>query len=395
VEPPPEWTASNGLAAPEAYLVVDEAFSATLQPATRVPGRPQVVLADYHVAWQPDGSVRGVAGFDLEPSGNRECPLLLPAGYHLVQALMNGVPALVATDASGRWWLTLGSDELPQRVEVLFDGALPPATWGRQRLPVPTLGDVPVERSLWTIRGPAGAQLPESLASQRIGLLGQDLLRLQTIDRLASLVRTQADQRPQSELAAWYRPWAARHRQYRAALQRETLLSPRADVLGNVSADLSRIDQNHAQIAREAGLRDSFARTVSAESTADQPQQFWQFAFDGPQPPFRLMLPGRSEEVELHRQLLTASHWPLRLGAAVGLALLSGLLFLLFRSPWWQALDRWRYVAGAACGLAWWLWLSPSVLGLLIVALSLVAALRDRRPQSREAGSAIVRLGSG
>tara|TARA_B100000809_G_scaffold266263_1_gene328128 strand:+ start:9 stop:413 length:405 start_codon:yes stop_codon:yes gene_type:complete len=55
-------------------------------------------------------------------------------------------------------------------------------------------------------------------------------------------------------------------------------------------------------------------------------------------------------------------------------------VFLCGRNP--QLLDhlgRWPFAWGALGGLAWWLWLSPSVVGVLIMLLSASGALRAAR----------------
>ena len=68
-----------------------------------------------------------------------------------------------------------------------------------------------------------------------------------------------------------------------------------------------------------------------------------------------------------------------RLTAAAVLALLACLAVVgviprtLAALPW-----RWPYATGMALGLAWWLWLSPSVLGLGIVLGCVLAAGRAR-----------------
>ena len=67
----------------------------------------------------------------------------------------------------------------------------------------------------------------------------------------------------------------------------------------------------------------------------------------------------------------------------LGLAFHRGLLGELFR--------RWPHLICVAVGLAWWLWLWPSIFGLLIVAAGMASLLRGGWKPSRKPGSQIIR----
>jgi hypothetical protein len=74
-----------------------------------------------------------------------------------------------------------------------------------------------------------------------------------------------------------------------------------------------------------------------------------------------------------------ATGFALRLLVAGVLFAASGLVFVLHRcTPVMDWLVRWPYVTLVAFGLAWWLWLSPSIVGLAIVAVCVVGAVRPR-----------------
>jgi hypothetical protein len=66
-----------------------------------------------------------------------------------------------------------------------------------------------------------------------------------------------------------------------------------------------------------------------------------------------------------------------RISAALLLAFVASLGIALFMwGPLREIAVRWPYAWGVLAGIAWWLWLEPSVLGWAIVVLSAVAALR-------------------
>jgi hypothetical protein len=56
-------------------------------------------------------------------------------------------------------------------------------------------------------------------------------------------------------------------------------------------------------------------------------------------------------------------------------ALIILLLLGLRRGRLVEWFTRWPHAIGVAAGLAWWLWLSPSILGWGIVLVSLAASL--------------------
>jgi hypothetical protein len=175
-------------------------------------------------------------------------------------------------------------------------------------------------------------------------------------------------------------------------VEREVLLARESDAAAAVLTEVRNLSQEQARFVREVLGESPAARPV--QTLAEQPGQLWRASFETPQPPLRLMLPHAATEIELVRGASAASDLPLRLLAAVGLAGLAALVLALVRSRWWPAVHRWRFAAAAALGVAWWLWLAPSILGWLIVALAIAAAFRERAPAQRETGSTVVRLGT-
>jgi hypothetical protein len=68
-----------------------------------------------------------------------------------------------------------------------------------------------------------------------------------------------------------------------------------------------------------------------------------------------------------------AQSWLSRLaGIALFLVVVGLAALVIRRGLFWNWFVRWPYVFGVGIGLAWWLWLSPSAVGLLIVLAVLV-----------------------
>jgi len=78
----------------------------------------------------------------------------------------------------------------------------------------------------------------------------------------------------------------------------------------------------------------------------------------------------------------------------LGSAALAALVLLtvvgMVRGLFSTLLCRWPCALGVASGLAWWLWLWPSVLGWGIVLISLAASFRSGWKRSRPSAPVIV-----
>jgi hypothetical protein len=127
-----------------------------------------VRLADVTVRWQADGNWCGVAALHLPPGNMEELDLRLPKGCELVQALVEDLPAAPKPIGDGVWRVALASSDLPRRVGVIFQGVMPEMDGaGRVRFESPTLGDLPVRQTFWTVFLPPSwtADRPEGAAA--------------------------------------------------------------------------------------------------------------------------------------------------------------------------------------------------------------------------------------
>lgn len=146
---------------------------------------PTVSLADVQVRWQEDGSYLASAVFDLKPSGNESCRLIVPQGLTLLDTRIAGVPVSLievtndvakqpASNDSSRVEIDRGphtayeihftSKTLPQRIEVLYQKSMKKES-RLKPTPVPLSGilhktfktpslDVEVQQTRWTVQGP-------------------------------------------------------------------------------------------------------------------------------------------------------------------------------------------------------------------------------------------------
>ncbi len=220
------------------YQVIGEPWRAIVGPPEQVRRTAQVHLADVCLAWTADGACRGVATFDLQPGKSSHCPLWLPEGTTLVKVFVAGVPTepeaipVVGGDSVGdasRWRLTLGPARLPQRIEVVFIGVLSESAGAAdKRFEAPTLGNLPVGKTLWTVAGPSQFTAGQPQQDAASDAVQQDWIRLKNAAariESASMVSTEDPQ----ETTRWYLRWARRLAAARAALRHEPARSALTD----------------------------------------------------------------------------------------------------------------------------------------------------------------------
>ncbi len=362
------------------FQVVAEQFEAIPKSVSRALSRPQISLADVGVAWNDDGSYRGVARFDLQPAGLANCLVELPAAAQLVQATVAGLPAVLTPSGENRFRLMLGPQQLPQRIELLYTGKLTAGVPdGKVRLPSPLLltrnREIPIERTLWTVYAPATAGPAQPVQGQALRGARIELMRLRNAAALLDLDDELAAALAPDHLAAWYRLWAQR------------LVHAQQDVLHSATADGDRATEDflearalvsaHEAVAARLGTTALLSQLRSAEQSSYESADLWQSVVQHGRLPLHLNFPGAVRTVELE-YAPPAGDGSRRLLAALALGLTTlGMLWAMRRGvavdlPW-----RWPQVLGVLVGIFYWLFLTPAFVGWLIVALSLLAALRS------------------
>ena len=378
------------------YRVVEDGFQARLRPLNEADEVARVHQADVQVAWRADGTCYGVAAFDLTPAGMSQCPLALPPGYRLIQVHVAGAAITPVASGEQQWQVPLGSERLPQRVEVLFAGTLAePGAAGSRRFDAPRLGDLPVKQTLWTVSGPSPWGPGEPEGGGRISGLRQAIYRLRNVaSRIESGSRMLAGQ--PDETTRWYQAWARRLEAAGAEVRRQLALPPQTDFSRAVRAEIQSIDRRQAQVAEAMGVAEIRARLAAGPRVAEAAEELWPPTLDRSQPASRCVVRGPSDSITLSYHATGVQRFDSRPRAAI---LLGAVVLLLvagmrrgLRSAW---ACRWPHLLGVGAGLAWWLWLWPSILGLVLALLSLAASVRWVWRPSRDSPSAIVPLSPG
>ncbi len=368
------------------YEVVGPRFQAIVRHVERVSGVPQIRLADIHVSWRDDESYNGVATFDLEPAGMTHVSLVLPATCRLIQASVADVPATLTDLGSSQWQVALGPDQLPQRISVVFAGSLPHggSSIAATSFAAPQLLNVPVERTLWTVHRPDGVTGGQPVPPEsRIDALRQEAFRLKASSDLVDLAVDVASESAPREIAPWYLRWMQRYfgSRNRLALLRLENRDTTAFEVANVEA----LEQD--QVAFAARLGTTELRNQLAAEPAPPPGlvDVWNLTqHESHDAATRCIFQGASSQLEVQYTALPSGDLPERAIVAWSILCLAVIArLLLLRGPIGEWFAQKPHALGVLLGLAWWLWLAPSLLGWAIVLVSILGALRFPWPAGR------------
>ncbi|MEO8498429.1 MAG: hypothetical protein ABI614_25480, partial [Planctomycetota bacterium] len=343
-----EWDI-RGLEQPESdeshttYEVRGRRMRAVVREVNESAGSPRLLLADIEVAWQPDASYIGVASYDLEPGELTTCDLLIPTGVALLHATVDDVPALLQYADPATATLELGADRLPQRISVLFSGHAVPLATADRSLPLaaPSLRGLEPEQTLWAVRDPSrqAASVP-LLVHTIINAAAARQFRTDILQEVLSYDFGPVPQHRSHDLQRWRDRWQQR-----------------------LSAVLAKpLDANSPRSASVVSLQDGMRWRQFTSGQDD-----WTYcSFAGPEPVLTIIRRDRD-----------LTNYGKRLVLALAICVAAWFAWKLARRAGLRdAFSRWPHLPGVAFGLAWWLWLTPSIVGWLIAAVFLASSLR-------------------
>jgi hypothetical protein len=370
-----------------AYQVEGPSFHAVLRPLS---GAAQIHLADVSLAWRADGGYTAVALLDVETAGRREGTLRLPEGSRLVAVRVAGIPLSPEACGRNRWKLTFLGSDLPERVEVIYDGLLASAeVLGSRRFESPTLDDLPIRQTLWTISGPPSLWPGKVVGLRPIDRLEQDLVRLRSLTAMLKGAEDFSGE-DADQTNAWRAQWSGRWLSARDAVDRWLAMGDSSDRRESLKRELSALDGSVAWVVQHHPARgDTQTRghgdgDTVGPSAADNPPALWQFCLERPERATRCLAAEGAASVVLDYQGRESDSWWGRFFAACGLGLLVvACLVGSRRGVSLSVLSRWPHVLGVIAGLAWWLWLWPSALGWLVILACLVGSIRSGWKWSR------------
>jgi hypothetical protein len=375
------------------YRVAGDPFRAALIPRG-TGGGARVHLADVQLAWGADGMVRGVAYFDLESTGRSWAPLVLPESCRLVRAFVDGAPVdpVPAADkdpdrAEHQCRISLGPRQLPHRVTVVFTGQAPPIRRrGSVTFDAPRLGDVPVEKSIWHVACPASYELRSETSALRPLL---DVLRA---DSLTQMVRLAAQSKSDDgDKRVWLAGQKGRYRGLNSTLERYLGVAETAAAGQPVRETRKALQQQWQSLESLCHDYDPEEGDEAAPAEGEPVAGFWRDFLDHRESELHCAVVNGRDSLTLQYRA-KAPTWTLRRGMFFVMWLtFFGLVFVGVRRGVVQGVvRRWPQGVVVLVGLVWWLWLTPSVLGLVIVTAGVWLSARSVRTRRRRSDSVLL-----
>jgi hypothetical protein len=201
-------------------------------------------------------------------------------------------------------------------------------------------------------------------------------LRYKATATLIGLAEDPAKERPPVETENWYRHWIGRLAAARDGIQRRQLeFGP---VPGGNPAELEAIERAQEDLAVRLGatkIKNQVAREISQ---VENPTAAWRDSLPRQSLATFAWSRGASNSLVLELPHVQPPGVIAHLGYASGFVGACVLFYLLVsRGPLGDWLIQWPYAFGVLLGLGWWFFLAPGVIGLVIIAASVIGSLRS------------------
>ena len=351
------------------YHVIADAQRVKLSSQTDVVGVPLVRLADTHFLYRESGQCVGLTRLDLSPGGRSSCVLLIPDDMQLRRVTIDGSPCEATLLTGGRWRLKLASKTLPQRIDVTY--AMQPSTNRAAIASAPSIADVAVERTLWTVHS-ADFDM-SALPGENVSATQQEMIRLRSLSSTVRLPPYIRSEFASEEILTWLRPWQRRWQDHRNHISKNQLIH--AEIGGpRIDPDqLSALDNRFQQSIDELDLRQSVeTKDTDISSTEAMLTLHWRDLVADAPVIARRVVRGSSRNIQLTRTESFGKTFPwskallalVAFGAAIAVALI----------PARFTKSDWVLRCGAAVVVLVALLAAPYASALIVIAAGCTAA---------------------
>jgi hypothetical protein len=379
--------AESASASQQTFEVVARPFHVSLLPSVIAQPEAIVRLADTTCILGITGGRLIRTRFVVTSRGLTECVLQLPDDQQLLSVHADGSAALVRRLSRNQWRLPLGSAHLPQLLEIISRSQETNGRGsGRFELTRPTLvingSQIPVEVSLWSLGHPLKSAQPGVNGAAIVPAMDQAALRLDRFVSISEAATPFAVESPTPDGYNWYHPWAARlmtlrdesistMAQFESEHAAAHVLTPSKEQLTRAAERLEAwIERCNAIFAPPDVEHEADDRNARDSSRA------WRLGQGADNHWVHCVAEGGNPTLVIEMNSMTASPRRVQIGgllAIVGLALAAISLIRVPAAA--DAFYRWPHAVMFLGGLAYWAWMRPSWLGLLISAASLLLVL--------------------
>ena len=328
----------------------------------------RVQLADHRVICDTQQRF-GASSFHLVAGRREYCVLEVPERLRLLRVSVDGYPGELTFLGKHEWRLNLGRQPLPQRIEVVYDVQQTAAA--PRRLYSPRVVGWPVEQTLWYVQT-AGLNLrtPTESGGKVMSELEHGVTRLRSLTDLLTADAIAARTFPYQDRSRWYLSWWQRYTETRSRMAQIDGGDSLAG--GSVLTELN---------ARWEAVRErlEIVEPQSTVATAPGPLALVTRLGDYRGGTY-LRFPNDQSTLEIGQRIALSSSSMWRAVAVLLTLVVAGILWTGMARQWnMERVTRHASSGGIVLGLAWWLWLSPSWMGWLIVGCSLLVAMRTVR----------------
>jgi hypothetical protein len=373
------------------YRALSQSFHARLDRTTDA---SEVYLADYRLVWTDDGTCWGLAAFDALFVSGSYARIGVPDRLRLVHVRVNGRPSLPRGISKGVYEVPIGPKGIPQHLEVVFVGeVLPPSPNTPWQFSAPSINSLPVRSTLWKISAPTGFRCTDVAGAQSCDRLELDLVRLR---QLTALADSATDQTPGGPEEAWCRAWAQLSEEARLTAGQRVDQERDAERREAALARLAEMKKAHGELPEELGPGSETAQWSAAAFRPYDSDRLWPGTREHFGPPELAVSKNGNGSIRLTYERVDAGGLSHRLIAAactaamtvaIGLAITLGIVSRIFRG--------WPAVFGVVFGLVWWLWLSPSFVGWIVIVIVLLVSFLPGWRRARTGDSAIITVSYG
>ncbi|MDA1177475.1 MAG: hypothetical protein O2931_01640 [Planctomycetota bacterium] len=353
------------------YRAANNRFRLAGRPEGRTLESPDIPLCDAIVRLLPDGTFAGTVNFDVASPLTGACVVMAPPGVSIQQILVDAHLPQAHRTSTSQWQVDFGNTEFPQRISVAFHGTSvrdPSSSPGHDEvLKLPVLQNLagstwPAQSTLWTIVIPPRVTQRDVHYILRgmstCNELAQRLVRLQNAQRLISAVHQQFGNNRESQ--RWTTGWSARWNRLMSLPTDDTATDEqkiafdsfvawdRTNSLAISPGGTLSAEGSEFEIGGQTGANNSSVETVVRCS-----QTGWQ-------PELTLQPVGLSTQSLAF--LATCSTFSTAFLMAV-------LLYCSATARYWCA--RSKTLLTLAAGVASYLWLAPTAISYVIIAVAI------------------------